>query len=252
MSVLAWGAWAVAAILVGRAVGVELSLVDAVFVTAALNLGVAIPVVSRVRRHVPVARRLSACAVRDRSRGGARVRDLHAGRLVRADDDRRRGDPRRATRRAPGGRARSSTSAPRRRAESVVAEGALDQAELVGLAHRVGAVLGAELAVDVRQVELHRLLRDPQLLRDLVVRLPARELGEDRDLAVGEAGRLGAARRRALLLRRPSRRRCRRSPGVAWRADRSGRRSSARRRSPRGGAPPRSGRASSTRRASRP
>ncbi len=39
----AWGAWAVAATLVGRAVGVELSLVDAVFVTAALNLGVAIP-----------------------------------------------------------------------------------------------------------------------------------------------------------------------------------------------------------------
>ena len=32
-----------AAILVGRAVGVELSLVDAIFVTAALNLGVAIP-----------------------------------------------------------------------------------------------------------------------------------------------------------------------------------------------------------------
>ena len=43
MSVLAWGAWAVAAILVGRAVGVELSIVEAVFVTAALNLGVAIP-----------------------------------------------------------------------------------------------------------------------------------------------------------------------------------------------------------------
>ena len=43
LSVAAWAAWAVAAILVGRAVGVELSLVDAVFVTAALNLGVAIP-----------------------------------------------------------------------------------------------------------------------------------------------------------------------------------------------------------------
>src|SRR6476619_1362832 len=54
------------------------------------------PLFSRVRRHVPVARRLSACAVRDRTRGGACVRDLHAGRLVRADDDRRRGDPRRA------------------------------------------------------------------------------------------------------------------------------------------------------------
>jgi len=43
MSVVAWTVWAVAAILVGRAVGVELSLVDAIFVTAALNLGVAIP-----------------------------------------------------------------------------------------------------------------------------------------------------------------------------------------------------------------
>lgn len=43
MSVLAWMMWAIAAILVGRAVGVELSLVDAIFVTAALNLGVAIP-----------------------------------------------------------------------------------------------------------------------------------------------------------------------------------------------------------------
>src|SRR5262245_50893757 len=43
LSLAAWLMWAVAAILVGRAVGVELSLVDAVFVTAALNLGVAIP-----------------------------------------------------------------------------------------------------------------------------------------------------------------------------------------------------------------
>jgi uncharacterized protein (TIRG00374 family) len=43
LSVAAWATWGVGAILVGRAVGVELSLVDAVFVTAALNLGVAIP-----------------------------------------------------------------------------------------------------------------------------------------------------------------------------------------------------------------
>jgi uncharacterized protein (TIRG00374 family) len=43
ISIAAWSAWALAAILVGRAVGVELSLVEAVFVTAALNLGVAIP-----------------------------------------------------------------------------------------------------------------------------------------------------------------------------------------------------------------
>jgi uncharacterized protein (TIRG00374 family) len=43
ISIAAWGAWALGAILVGRAVGVELTPVDAVFVTAALNLGVAIP-----------------------------------------------------------------------------------------------------------------------------------------------------------------------------------------------------------------
>jgi uncharacterized protein (TIRG00374 family) len=43
ISVAAWGTWALAATLVGRAVGIELSLAEAVFVTAALNLGVAIP-----------------------------------------------------------------------------------------------------------------------------------------------------------------------------------------------------------------
>jgi uncharacterized membrane protein YbhN (UPF0104 family) len=43
LSIAAWSAWALGAVLVGRAVGVELSLLDAVFVTAALNLGVAIP-----------------------------------------------------------------------------------------------------------------------------------------------------------------------------------------------------------------
>ncbi len=43
ISVAAWTTWAVAAILVARAVGIELSLVDALFVTGAVNLGVAIP-----------------------------------------------------------------------------------------------------------------------------------------------------------------------------------------------------------------
>jgi len=43
LSLAAWLAWAIAAVLVGRAVGVELTLVEAVFVTAAINLGVAIP-----------------------------------------------------------------------------------------------------------------------------------------------------------------------------------------------------------------
>jgi uncharacterized protein (TIRG00374 family) len=43
LSVGAWLVWAVAAILVARAVGVELTLVEAIFVTGAINLGVAIP-----------------------------------------------------------------------------------------------------------------------------------------------------------------------------------------------------------------
>lgn len=43
LSLAAWTAWAIAAILTARAVGIELSFLEAVFVTAALNLGVAIP-----------------------------------------------------------------------------------------------------------------------------------------------------------------------------------------------------------------
>lgn len=43
LSAGAWVAWAFAAILAAKAVGIELTLVEAIFVTAALNLGVAIP-----------------------------------------------------------------------------------------------------------------------------------------------------------------------------------------------------------------
>lgn len=43
LSVGAWTMWAVAAMLVARSLGVELGLVDAIFVAAVLNLGVAIP-----------------------------------------------------------------------------------------------------------------------------------------------------------------------------------------------------------------
>jgi hypothetical protein len=43
LSIAAWGMWAVAAILTARAVGIDLSFVDALFVTAAINLGVAVP-----------------------------------------------------------------------------------------------------------------------------------------------------------------------------------------------------------------
>lgn len=42
-SIAAWAAWAASAVLVARAVGIELSPTDALFTTAALNLGVAIP-----------------------------------------------------------------------------------------------------------------------------------------------------------------------------------------------------------------
>lgn len=43
ISLVTWAMWALAAWLVGSAVGVELSLVEVVFVTAVINLGVAIP-----------------------------------------------------------------------------------------------------------------------------------------------------------------------------------------------------------------
>lgn len=43
LSLAAWLAWAVAAVLTARAVGIELTVLEAVFVTAAINLGVAIP-----------------------------------------------------------------------------------------------------------------------------------------------------------------------------------------------------------------
>ena len=43
LSLAAWAMWAVGAMLVGRSVGVELSLVEALFVAAVINLGVAIP-----------------------------------------------------------------------------------------------------------------------------------------------------------------------------------------------------------------
>jgi len=43
LSLTAWSAWALSAMLAARSVGIELTAVEAVFVTAALNLGVAIP-----------------------------------------------------------------------------------------------------------------------------------------------------------------------------------------------------------------
>ncbi|MDW8339763.1 MAG: lysylphosphatidylglycerol synthase transmembrane domain-containing protein, partial [Thermoleophilia bacterium] len=43
LSLLAWGTWALAAWLVARSLGIELTVLDVVFVTAVMNLGVAIP-----------------------------------------------------------------------------------------------------------------------------------------------------------------------------------------------------------------
>ncbi len=43
LSLGAWGTWALAALLVARSLGVELSLTEALFVTAVLNLGSAVP-----------------------------------------------------------------------------------------------------------------------------------------------------------------------------------------------------------------
>jgi len=43
LSVLAWSMWAVAAYLVARSLGIELSLTEALFVTAVINLGSAVP-----------------------------------------------------------------------------------------------------------------------------------------------------------------------------------------------------------------
>jgi uncharacterized protein (TIRG00374 family) len=43
LSLAAWGAWAVAALLVARSLDIELSVTDALFVTAVLNLGSAVP-----------------------------------------------------------------------------------------------------------------------------------------------------------------------------------------------------------------
>ena len=65
------------------------------------------------------------------------------------------------------------------------------------VAARLGAVRHAELAVDVRQVELHRLLGDPQLAADAGVREAVGHQAEDLALAGGEVV-AGAERQLAL------------------------------------------------------
>src|ERR671923_475867 len=72
----------------------------------------------------------------------------------------------------------------------------------VGVLDRLGPTRDAELAVDVREVELHRLLGDPELLRDLPVREAVAECREDRELTLTQTNLL---RRRGLLVQRPER-----------------------------------------------
>src|SRR3954465_2391160 len=74
------------------------------------------------------------------------------------------------------------------RTSSAVVDRALDEPVLVREAGSLGAVRHAELAIDVREGELDRLFRHPQLLADRLVREAAREGGEDWGLALGGAG----------------------------------------------------------------
>ena len=74
--------------------------------------------------------------------------------------------------------------------EMFVVPRGVDEPVLERVARRLGPVRHAELAVDVRQVELHRLLGDPELLADRVVRKAPRQRLQDRRLALGQAGGL--------------------------------------------------------------
>src|SRR5262245_256068 len=76
---------------------------------------------------------------------------------------------------------------------SAVVDRALDEPVLVREARSLRAIRDAELAIDVREVELDGLFRHPQLLPDRLVREAARQSREDRGLALGEAGRAGGA-----------------------------------------------------------
>src|SRR5215210_5814931 len=61
-----------------------------------------------------------------------------------------------------------------------------DEVVHVGVARRLRAVADAELAVQVREVELDRLLGHPQLAGDPLVREPLGGQAEDLALAVGQ------------------------------------------------------------------
>src|SRR5919199_3390361 len=80
--------------------------------------------------------------------------------------------------------AQTTTAAP---AATTGSRRRLDEAVLVGDAGRLRAVRHSELPVHVRQVELHRLLGDPELLADLLVREPSGEGAEQRGLPLAQA-----------------------------------------------------------------
>src|SRR5437667_12485302 len=67
----------------------------------------------------------------------------------------------------------------------------LDEPVLVRVARRLGAIRHAELAIDVRQVELHGLLGDPELLRDCFVGEAAGDGADDHELSIGQPCFLG-------------------------------------------------------------
>src|SRR5438445_6529523 len=78
---------------------------------------------------------------------------------------------------------------------AVLVQRAFDKPLLVGVTSSLSPVGNTELPIDVRQVELDGLLRDPELFGDLLVRQAACERPEDDSLTTSEAGRLGGARR---------------------------------------------------------
>ena len=148
LSLVAWATWALAATLTAQAVGIDLTIVQALFVTAALNLGVAIP---SSPGFVGTYQWLGVSALAlfgvTREGGLAFAIVMQAVWYVPTT--------------LVGAGLLAAHALRGWRAWSLVAERALDQSELIGLADRVGAVLCAELAIDVRQVELHGLLRHP-------------------------------------------------------------------------------------------
>src|SRR5215208_4150865 len=72
-------------------------------------------------------------------------------------------------------------------------ESALDQAVLIRVASGLRPVREIQLAVDVRQVELHRLLGDPELLADRSVGKTLRDGLQGRELTLRQPGRLAQA-----------------------------------------------------------